>query len=617
METRRRQLTDMENQLTEAKRLASDAGQLRTEVSELQRLKQSLEPMREEHDSLGRERDRVTNDLERARERLVDAEARVRAHEQAAMAAQVREMEAGDRLSSLQADAEATRNALQPIQEELASSRSELRDLDRKVKEAQSVIEQAETVREKAAAIEAVEAELSTTQTALEETKLNLRDAKNKLDETQEDTVQLLSRKSALEAELITLSGSSAADADVSDLQKRIADIWKPVLPLISAGTAASSEANNLERVQRYLTELGLIFHERTIHAFHTALKVAQEAPLVVLAGISGTGKSLLPQRYAEATGMNFLLVPVQPRWDGPQDLLGFYNFLQEKLVATEFLRALVQMHLYPDDWVQANYITDNSEHVSLKDQMLLVLLDEMNLARVEYYFSEFLSRLEIRRTIDDSDEHQRAKVSIPIDAGPLPSGLLAPRVYPGGNTLFVGTMNEDETTQSLSDKVVDRANVMRFARPTTPAAPESTGTPHSPQARLSMATWKGWKKEAHITPAERERIEGVTRGLNDALAEVGRPFGHRLTRAVITYAAMYPAHVEDRVDRALADQVEMRILPKLRGIELDERGERAIDQIQRIVAETNDAELSRAVDEASDTTSGRFHWLGVSRDTN
>lgn len=616
LETRRRQLSEMEKEVTEAKRVASDTDRLRQEIAQLQGMKESLQPIRRQHETLQRERDRMASELQGAQERVRDAEARVRGQEQAAMAAQVREMEAADRLKSLQSEAEAVREGLQPAQEELEGRRAEIRDLEQRIGAAQRILERAELVQERAAAIDAMEAEAKTLATQLDDVRSQLRVAKTRLEEVQDDHASLLAKKAALDTALGKLAGRSPEGIDRAILQTRIAEAWKPVLHTTSAGMALTREVDGLERVQQYLKGLGLIFHHRTVYAFHTALKVAQEAPLVVLAGISGTGKSLLPQRYAEAIGMNFLLVPVQPRWDGPQDLLGFYNFLQEKLVATEFLRALVQMHPYPDEWSGEGLIADGSEFKTLKDQVLLVLLDEMNLARVEYYFSEFLSRLEIRRTIDEKDADQRRKVSIPLDAGPLPSGVHTPRVYPGRNTLFAGTMNEDETTQSLSDKVVDRANVMRFAHPKVPAAPEVSTATRPPEGRLSLVTWMSWQKHGELSVSDRQRIEEVTGKLNEALAGIGRPFGHRLTRALLTYAEMYPVSAVDRIDRALADQIEMRILPKLRGIDLEEGGEAAIDEIQSVLERTNDEELMTAVEDAKDAASGRFHWIGVSRAT-
>src|ERR1035441_2314743 len=101
----------------------------------------------------------------------------------------------------------------------------------------------------------------------------------------------------------------------------------------------------------------------------------------------------------------------------------------------------------------------------SRKDQMLLLLLDEMNLARIEYYFSDFLSRLEQRRGRKIEDAQRRQEVSLLVDAGSLPPGEAPRFIFPDFNVLFVGTMNEDESTQSLSDKVIDRANVLRIGR--------------------------------------------------------------------------------------------------------------------------------------------------------
>ena len=212
------------------------------------------------------------------------------------------------------------------------------------------------------------------------------------------------------------------------------------------------------------------------INAFHTSLKVADMSPLVVLAGISGTGKSELPRRYAEGMGMHFLSLPVQPRWDSPQDMFGFYNYLEKRYRATELARALVQMDRYFDDEHRGwNYPEDWADH-NLRDRMLLVLLDEMNLARVEYYFSEFLSRLETRRGINAADVLERRKAEISLEVGlqslSRDDGQININRQPtlplfvDTNVMFVGTMNEDESTQTLSDKVVDRANVLRFGRP-------------------------------------------------------------------------------------------------------------------------------------------------------
>ena len=85
---------------------------------------------------------------------------------------------------------------------------------------------------------------------------------------------------------------------------------------------------------------------------------------MTVLAGVSGTGKSLLPRRYAEAMGLRFLQISVEPRWDSPQDLLGFYNYIEKRYRATDLARALV--HMDP-------YNTSELSNGGHEDEMMLV----------------------------------------------------------------------------------------------------------------------------------------------------------------------------------------------------------------------------------------------------
>ena len=84
-----------------------------------------------------------------------------------------------------------------------------------------------------------------------------------------------------------------------------------------------------------------------------------------------------------------------------------------------------------------------------------------------QYYFSEILSKLEFRRVVREENKPQRVKAEIEFDTGPNRKEPL--RVWIPKNVLFVGTMNEDETTQALSEKVLDRANVLRFGKPQKP----------------------------------------------------------------------------------------------------------------------------------------------------
>jgi hypothetical protein len=396
------------------------------------------------------------------------------------------------------------------------------------------------------------------------------------------------------------------ATAGHTDLVKALEDLAQPTLKFEFKRSASLDEISALRRLSEYLGTKGLRYPERIQLAFHTSLKAAHINPLVVLAGVSGTGKSALPMAYAEAMGMNFVSLAVQPGWSGPQDLLGFYNYLERKYKATELARALAQMSRFSTDDLPRLKIQ------SRKEQMLLLLLDEMNLARIEYYFSDFLSRLEQRRGRKIEDAQRRREVSLIVDAGSLPGGETPRFIFPDFNVLFVGTMNEDESTQSLSDKVIDRANVLRFGAPKELSAAHADAV-WPAEDFLPRATWEKWVKPFDGNGFDNQRR--VLTQLNETLETVNRPFGHRVFRAILDYLANYPGASTDstRCRNALADQIEQKIIPKLRGLDtLDDATSRCLDQLGDTISGLQDAELAEAFGRARQQH--LFEWFGVKR---
>ena len=391
-----------------------------------------------------------------------------------------------------------------------------------------------------------------------------------------------------------------------TDVAKALEDLAQPALKFAFNHGAELNEGTALSRLAKHLYAKGLQFPERIQLAFHTSLKAAHINPLVVLAGVSGTGKSALPMAYAEATGMNFVSLAVQPGWSGPQDMLGFYNYLERKYKATELARALAQMSRFSAEDLPGLNIK------SRKEQMLILLLDEMNVARIEYYFSDFLSRLEQRRGIKIDDAQRRRQVSLLVDAGSLPATETPRFIFPDFNVLFVGTMNEDESTQSLSDKVIDRANVLRFGAPKQlSAAPAPTVAPTADF--LPRSTWEGWVKAFDGNGFDNERT--VLTQLNQTLETVNRPFGHRVYRAILDYLANYPGALNDagRRRNAMSDQMEQKIIPKLRGLDTqDDTTSRCLDQLAQTISTLQDAELAEAFTRARQQH--LFEWFGVKR---
>ncbi|MYG42214.1 MAG: hypothetical protein F4203_03575 [Rhodobacteraceae bacterium] len=282
---------------------------------------------------------------------------------------------------------------------------------------------------------------------------------------------------------------------------------------------------------------------------------------------------------------------------------MGFYNYLEKRFRPTDMARALFQMD------------KENNPETEFSDHLMMVLLDEMNLARVEYYFSDFLSRLENRPSPDRvniPEERKDAELELEI---PVTTGQ-SPRIFPGYNLLFVGTMNEDESTQTLSEKVIDRANVLRFAAPKKIMGDISQEEENIDFHYLRYTDWKQWIRESS-NYGEREFVTKIEK-MAEIMKKYERPFGYRLGNAILSYVANYPRHTEDEnLNEALADQVEMRLLPKLRGIELDQSNTLS-ELIQFVENDLDDPVLSEAINKseqiAHDST-GQFRWLGVNRD--
>lgn len=155
-------------------------------------------------------------------------------------------------------------------------------------------------------------------------------------------------------------------------------------------------------------------------------------ARIIILQGISGTGKTSLPYAFGKFVGVDTTVVSVQPSWRERTELYGYYNEFTKKYTETDFLRAIYEGNYYRDPH--------------------MVILDEMNIARVEYYFAEMLSILEMPR----KEEWKVDIVTATWDNDPclIEKG----NVQISDNVWFVGTINNDDSTFAVADKVYDRA---------------------------------------------------------------------------------------------------------------------------------------------------------------
>lgn len=386
------------------------------------------------------------------------------------------------------------------------------------------------------------------------------------------------------------------------DASERIRSIEEPCFvgeALYSPGARSTSEAAWLEDVARGIEALGFVYPRRLLDAFHTSLKIAEWSPLTMLAGISGTGKSELPRLYAHLGGVHFLAMPVQPNWDSPQDLFGFFNYMDGRYKATDLLRALAQSQR-------------PREAAGFDDAMLLVLLDEMNLARIELYFSELLSRLESRRGV--SAASREAHMPIDVGSGSAPFQLPLRR-----NVLYVGTMNEDETTQAISDKVLDRGNVLTFPRPAHLRSRRLADLPDHTSA-LPFAVWSEWVREpadtlhGEVCDSMRSALERV----NEGMERVQRAIGHRVLQSIEAYVANHPRTRRSADDvsgsdeswkLAFEDQLAQKIMPRLRGVDSQSDAGRAALGTVRGVLEQFAPRLIDDFDRASRADDSCFSW--------
>jgi MoxR-like ATPase len=259
------------------------------------------------------------------------------------------------------------------------------------------------------------------------------------------------------------------------------------------------------DTIRERVSATGIKIPAEVLERYHLSLRVRH---FVILSGVSGTGKTWLAQAYAEAVGAKLCHVSVAPNWNTNEDLLGYYNPLQRLYVDTPFSLFLREASA---EWSKATGSGKSPKPYHL-------LLDEMNLARVEYYFAQFLSVLESRpkdgvRTIKLS---QTESVSL------------------GSNLFVIGTVNIDETTHGFSDKVYDRAQLIEL-----------------PIDRQSIREHLEQFPYADLVTELWDRVKDVA------------PFAYRVIDDIHSYVLSAEAMGEPW-EKALDAQIVQKILPKL-----------------------------------------------------
>ncbi len=235
-------------------------------------------------------------------------------------------------------------------------------------------------------------------------------------------------------------------------------------------------------------------------------------AKMLILQGISGTGKTSLPYAFGQFIQNPSVICSVQPSWRDRTELFGYYNDFTKKYTETDFLKTIYEAHYYEDPRI--------------------VILDEMNIARVEYYFAEMLSILELPR------EEERYVSVVSNTAASDPELMKEGKIWIPNNVWYVGTINNDDSTFAVADKVYDRAIPIDLDD-----RAEYFEAPDTPPMRLSyrhMAQLYEEAKEKY--PVSEENLMLLDK-LDKYLIEHFRlTFGNRIMRQMKDFVPCYVA---------------------------------------------------------------------------
>ena len=306
------------------------------------------------------------------------------------------------------------------------------------------------------------------------------------------------------------------------------------------------TEGDLLARLKEAAENDGLLYAEKDLFHFHISMKSSR---LVILAGKSGIGKSGLVRLYGRALGLpesQVRFLPVRPSWMDDGDVLGYVD--------------MKNMVYRSADTGLAELLIDAAAH---PEKQYIVCFDEMNLARVEHYFAQFISVLE-------KEDHPMIRLYNPSLAPRLyNSEKYPPEIPVGRNVLFTGTVNVDESTCHFSDKILDRANVITLFL--TSQCHFRDLLKLSPQERkvykeITAGEYDDFrvKEGMGLNDKELELLDA----LNDAFTKSGMPYGigFRVAQQMGRYLENIPEEAGISRGEGLDAQLVQRVFTKLRG---------------------------------------------------
>ena len=300
------------------------------------------------------------------------------------------------------------------------------------------------------------------------------------------------------------------------------------------------SDNGSIEMIKTYIASKGFTYEDGLIENFYLSLK---SKPFVILAGTSGTGKTKLVKLFAEAIGAEYKLVPVRPDWSDSSDLFGHAN------IHGQFVDGAIV------EFVESAMVDPEKPY--------FLCLDEMNLARVEYYFSDFLSLIETRKW--DGDTILTDTVDLGEAGNKKHSDLCIPE-----NLYVIGTVNMDETTYPFSKKVLDRANTIEFSDvdlvpsftgATNDVEPDEFGNDFLKTKYLTLLTDIDSSQEALVT-----KVCTELQSINDILRKANAHVGYRVRDEIAFYMLNNDEFKLLKYEEAMDFEIMQKILPRIQG---------------------------------------------------